>query len=357
LSDPSQYVKLGDICSRTSLCHSGVPQGSVLGPLLFTAYTSPIGDVIAHLGVGYHLYADDTQLYVELDSRNPEADVERLRSCTDRIRCWFIQNHLMLNADKSDVLLAGTQQKLRQTADGKTQSVIIAGAELQTSLTVKSLGVIIDNNLSFDKHIDSVVKACNFHLRAFRHVRHALPDDVARIVGCSIVMSRIDYCNSILYDAADCRLRKFERVHANLARIVLKKSWRDSADQMLRDLHWLPVRARTVYKIAVLTHTSLEIGEPSYLKESLTAYIPKRALRSSDTRLFCNTDIKLSLCDRGFESSAPVVWKALPPVLKDITSKSDFKKKLKTFLFHTAINDPNMTDFSKARKRRCLCNR
>ena len=95
LADRQKFVKLGRFSSSTSPCTTGVPQGSVLSPLLFTAYVAPIGDVIESFGVSYHQFTDDTQLYVEMDASNTTAALSRLSDCTDAVRRWFLENDLL----------------------------------------------------------------------------------------------------------------------------------------------------------------------------------------------------------------------------------------------------------------------
>ena len=117
-----------------------------------------------------------------------------------------IQNCLV-NADKSDVLVCGIVQKVWDIESPSLQTVNVAGAILNYSSEVKSLGMIIDSKLTFEKHVKSIVNASNVHLHAFRHVRQLLPDDVARTVGCAIAMSRLDYCNLILYDGTNLQIK------------------------------------------------------------------------------------------------------------------------------------------------------
>ena len=100
---------------------------------------------------------------------------------------------------KSEVILLGTAVQLRSAADITT--IDIARSPLPVTLKLKSLGVIIDSHLRFDVYVREVVKACNHHIRALRHVRHVLSDETAQMIACSIVASRLDYCNAILYGA------------------------------------------------------------------------------------------------------------------------------------------------------------
>ena len=121
-----------------------------------------------------------------------------------------------------------------------------------------------------------------------------------------------------------------------------------------RELHWLPVRARVVYKVAMLMHVALNTGQPAYLRDCLSTYIPHRSLRSSNTNWLTNPPVKLSTCDRGFESAAPTVWNSLPSIVTSAPSLSSFKTNLKTFLFKAVQTDVHLTNFSKAHKRRRL---
>ena len=100
---------------------------------------------------------------------------------------------LLLNADTSDVIPLGTDNQLRLAAS--VDSVEVAGVTLPVALTLKSLGVILDQRLTFDDHATAVAKSCNYHTRVIKHVRHLLPESVARTLACSLINSRLDYCN------------------------------------------------------------------------------------------------------------------------------------------------------------------
>ena len=108
--------------------------------------------------------------------------------------------------------------------------------------------------LRFDCHARNVAKACNFHTRALRHVRSLLTDDVAQTVACSIVASRLDYCNALLSGTPAATFDKLRRAQNNLARVVCQSRGRTDAWPLLHSLHWLPVRQRVTYKLAVMTH-------------------------------------------------------------------------------------------------------
>jgi len=168
---------------------------------------------------------------------------------------WFLENDLLLNGSKSETIIIGTTVQLK-SADAATTTVSIAGASLPISKELKSLGVILDDHLRFDSHVRAVVKVCAYHTHALRHVQHLLTTELATTIACSIVATRLDYCNSLLYGAPVATLDKLQRAQNNLARVVTCSARRSSAKPLLESLHWLPVRQRCIYKLATLTYRS-----------------------------------------------------------------------------------------------------
>ena len=129
LCDRTQYVKIGQHQSDTTRLNVGVPQGSVLGPLLFAVYCSPVADVIAQHGIKYHQYADDTPLQLSMHTDNTGDGLALLAACTADVRLWYLQNGLQLNLEKSEVLGIGTSSQL-QVATSNLSSVSVAGVDL-----------------------------------------------------------------------------------------------------------------------------------------------------------------------------------------------------------------------------------
>ena len=141
----------------------GVPQGSVLEQLLFAAYVSPIADVIYCHGKLFHQYADDTQLHVAAQAKVDTADaLKTVSSCTHAVQSLFLLNDLLLNPDKSEVMVIGTRTHVKAYPCG--DHVDVAGTLLKLGDNVKSLGVAFHRELSFDKYVNLVCLACNYHL-------------------------------------------------------------------------------------------------------------------------------------------------------------------------------------------------
>ena len=158
-----------------------------------------------------------------------------------------------------------------------------------------------------------------FHTRTLRHVRSLLTDDVAQTVACSIVASRLDYCNALLCGAPAATFDRLQRVQNNLTRVVCQSRGRTDARPLLRSLHWLPVRQRVNYKVALLNHshsgvsisdliqTHVPIRTPVRSSDApLLAVRPTDTYRTGSTRFLCRSPIRLELylltfdCARAF---------------------------------------------------------
>ena len=137
-------------------------------------------------------------------------------------------------------------------------------------------------------------------MRALKHIRHLLTEQDASAIAVSLVQSKLDYCNSLLYNTSTANLHSLQRIQNNLARIVTQQKWTTNSSTLLRKLHWLPVKHRIRYKIACLTHTAIHFNQPSYLHDTLQLHQPTRSLRSSDKLLLDKPRTHLHLTDQSF---------------------------------------------------------
>ena len=275
LSDRNQQVGIGTARSESTVCTAGVPQGSVLGPLLFTVFTSPISRIANHFGVKLQQYADDTQLHIAL-SHTDQSGKLKLEECLSFMYAWLCFNGLAINPDKSEAILFGSRQRLRSLPS--LTSIDFAGTAVPLSDTVKTLGVTLDSKHTFRPHITNVCKSCFYLIRAIRHIRSALTKNMSQTIACSLVSSRLDYANSVFVGLSVHELNRLQRIQNSLARVVLRVPLRSSSSIILHELHWLPVNFRIKFKLACLTYKALNTSTPAYLQSLLTPYIPPRCL-------------------------------------------------------------------------------
>lgn len=189
----------------------------------------------------------------------------------------------------------------------------------------KALDSLSIERLSFDQHVNNTCRSCYHHIRALRHIRDSLPDEVVKTVAYSIIGSRIDYCNALLSGTSNSNFNKLQRVQNTLARVVLRKRKFDHITPALEKLHWLPVNYRVTFKTAALVYSIKNTGQPAYLRQILQDYVPVRSLRSSSRNLLCKSTVGTVLASRGFRHSAVAVWNNLPEYIRD-------DKTLLTFL-------------------------
>ena len=321
-----KYSESQDICQ-------GVPQGSVLGPILFCLYVQPVSSVINRHPVSLMQYADDTQLYSSFDVSNASSAVRNIETCINDVKAWMCANKLAMNDAKTEVILIGPKRVL--DANRLPVSLQSDKTTITISQSVRNLGVDFDSALSLHQHALNTCRATYAELRRISSIRHLLSDDATKTLMCSFVLSRLDYCNSLYAGAPLHLVQELQRVQNVAARITLRAQKGDSISQLLGTLHWLPIEKRIKYKVSSLCYNSLNNSGPRYLSEVTQLHIPPRCLRSSKDTHILNVPFvtKKSCGQRSFSYQGPITWNALPLELRQKSSLSTFKKSLKTHLF------------------------
>ncbi|KAI2644828.1 putative RNA-directed DNA polymerase from transposon BS [Labeo rohita] len=293
----------------------------------------PLGNIIRKHGISFHCYADDTQLYI---STRPDetSEISKLTECVKNVKDWMTNNFLLLNSDKTEILLIGPKNN---TQNLLTYNLQLDGCTV-TSTTVKSLGVILDSNLSFENHISHVTKTAFFHLRNIAKLRNMLPVSDAEKLVHAFMTSRLDYCNALLGGCPASSINKLQIVQNAAARVLTRSRKYDHITPILQSLHWLPIRFCISYKIALLTYKALNGLAPAYLTSLLPRYNPSRSLRSQNSGLLVVPRIaKYTKGGRAFSHLAPKLWNSLPDNVWGSDTLSLFKSRLKTHLFSQAF--------------------
>jgi exonuclease III len=339
LTNRTQTIQIGQDLSDVSVLKYGVPQGSCLGPVFFTLYASPLFDVLSKHNIHASAYADDHQLYHSFDPvsiQSQSAAVTSMESCISDVKDWMLSHKLKINDSKTEYVLIGTKHMLSKV---HSSSLKVGDTNILASDRVRNLGVVFDKHLSMHHHISSICKAAYYHLHNIRSIRKFLTKAACETLVHALIFSKLDYCNALLYGLPIYELNRLQKVQNAAARVVCNKAKYDHISPSLMELHWLPVKYRIFYKLALLVFKSLINIAPYYINQMI--------IRQHNTRysLRSNSGISLvvprtrckTLGDRAFAVAAPVVWNELPPDLKTTDlSLQTFKTKLKTHYFSLA---------------------
>ena len=246
----------------------------------------------------------------------------------------MILNKLKINDAKTEfIIFRSTQMK----HDLNSLSVNVGDSQIVPSVKLRNLGVILDQSLTFDDHISAICQSVHFHIRSIGKVRKLLSFDACASLIHALIGSRLDYCNSILYNLPDSKISRLQRVQNQAARILTRSPRREHITPVLRQLHWLKVRERIRYKILTLTHKAFYGNAPPYLCSLVVKKESVVSTRSSqDRNLLCRPPISKDCCntflERSFLYAAPHEWNNLEKGVR-VSEFNVFKKAIKTVLF------------------------
>ena len=338
LSDRTFKVTVKKGSSSECYLEIGVPQGSILGPLLFILYTKDLEKIVSKYGFTVHLYADDTQIYFAFDVHSDNPDLDAIKMCFQEIKHWMSTNFLKLNEEKTELLDIGPYVS-------PIKSVDLGGFSITPVEKAKNLGFMFDHQMNLDAQVNAVSQICYLNQRNLSRIGSKLSHELKIQMVHSNIICFIDYCNSVYSGLTEKNFRKLQKIQNNAVRFIYGlygKKLKESITPYLKKLHFLPIRFRIKFKLALLVFKCINNLAPDYLKSLINLREIRRRISRLDDDFFLlkiPPKSNFSRSEAAFSYCGPKIWNELPFSIRSLSSIGAFKTALKTFYFNIAFKD------------------
>ena len=322
LSNRKQFVQVDDKRSTIQNIYFGVPQGSILGPILFNVYVAELPSVIETPSIQY---ADDTTLHRSCTKKEMLENVISLERDLMQLSTWSTDNGLIFNDDKLQMIIF---HKPRSLPADRSYLVRSNGHSIKQESTVKLLGVMVDQNLSWTDQINHVIKSAQSNLQVIKQFQRFTPFNVRKTLAESLVLSKLNYCNTVYSQIPQYMKKKLQRIQNCAAGYVLRKF---AHREDVVNLGWLLVEQKVEMDLAVAGFKALnDKNWPSYL--SMSRSKPARGLRTNDV----GTTIENGE-NGSFQEQVAMLFNDLPKSLREEKSIKIFYKNAKKYFLDKSL--------------------
>ena len=260
-----------------------------------------------------------------------------IHNCIRAVRAWMIQDKMKLNDDKTEFLIIGASQQLKNV---RTDTLFVGDAIISPVLSARNLGAYFDSNMTLVPFINNACQSAFSQLYNIRRIRKYLSTDTSKTLVHAMITSRIDYCNSLLCGLPDNSSNKLRRVQNAAARLITETAKFSHITPVLRSLHWLPIKQRVQFKLLILVFKAINGLARNYISNLVNILRPSKHLLRRNNEILLepyNGKTKKTLGYRAFAVAAPRLFNSLSREIRHETCFNTFKTKVKTFLFRTAF--------------------
>ena len=303
-------------------------------------YIKPLSAIIDSHSVMHHSFVDDLQSQMSAPPSKIFELFHSMQSCICDVKVWATANMLKLSDKKTELMLV-TSKRTKHLHKLLT-SIIISNAQIPFKQSVRNLGLSLDCHLTVNVHVSNIARTCYFELRCLAYICRFLTSTATATLVSAFVLSRIDYCSSLLFGYTHDVTSHLQRIQNYAALVILRLPMSSNITTHSKSLHWIPVKVRSTYKIACLCYHCHNSTAPSYIAEMLQKKPShtRNSRSSSYTMPLLNRPAhsKATLGDRSFSFASSSVWNYVSNDVRCAPSLSSFKSRLKTYLFCSVYN-------------------
>lgn len=316
LCDRSQSVYHGSDVSNTCLVSRGVPQGSILGPLLYTIYSNDLPSRLRHCGV--HMYADDVQLYISCQPSEINDCVVKINSDLNNIMEWASGNGLQLNARKSKAMIIGNHNSITTVLP----PILLDNSKIDTVATAKNLGVVFNEKLNWSNHINIVCGKTHSMLRNLWMTHYFTPFKIRMLLAKTYLLPTLMYGCELYASCDTLSMKRLNVTYNNIARYVFGRSRRSRISQYAKQICNIPFESLLKCRTLLFLHKVVYLKQPPYLYRRIVFSQSSRGKNINTIRY------RKEISNRHFFLNAIRLWRQLPPNIQIISNAMQFKSAI-----------------------------
>ena len=332
LSERTQVTRFQDVTSESCKIQSGVPQGSILGPILFIAFTSDLAEAVPECKIV--AYADDAVVLVSANKMNNLK--KKIETCLTKVQGWYTNNGLLINPSKTEFMVMGNGNHLDITVNEADKPITIPSKD-----HMKVLGVYIDQKLSWEHHIASIKKKTCYAIRNIARTSKVLPIKYRILLNEALVTPHYNYCD-VIYDGCSEKAKAdIQRNHNYAARALLGRKKYSSGTQALKELKWLPLEHRRRLHTGVFIHKAVNGKNSQHAVKMVEELVPQhsyktRAVQKNQLNSLAHSTKQL---ERAISFRAAKVWNSIPQEMKSHENANTMKNKWQGQLIDAYVTD------------------